>query len=216
VVAVGELLAACIERSDFLRLLDEEPGMDLGLIRGLVAMIREMQKGLVPTEPSLAGFWALDGMRAADSSRAAGAISPGWSVMINQVRLFRELDDRQLGRVMKLAALRRYEAGAVLVRVASPGDAFQIILEGRARVETPEGRERVLEPGDSFGELALIDDAPVAATVTAIDDVTTARLGRSAFLKLVRSEPAIATGVLRGLVRTIRGIELEKPGPRTD
>jgi CRP-like cAMP-binding protein len=136
--------------------------------------------------------------------------------MINQVRLFRELDDRQLGRVMKLAALRRYEADAILVRVGAPGDAFHIVLDGRARVETPEGRERVLEPGDSFGELALIDDAPRAATVTAIDDVTTARLGRSAFLKLVRGEPAIATGVLRGLVRTVRDIELEKPTPRTD
>jgi CRP-like cAMP-binding protein len=206
VVAVGELLTARIDRKDFLRLIDEEPGMDLALINGVVDIIRDMQRGLVPTAPSLAGYYALDAARA-DASKVAGVSSPGWLSALNKMPLFGELSGRQLDRVVKLATLRRYGTGSVLVRTGSPGDSFHIILDGRAQVATPEGHERVLQPGDSFGELALIDNVPRAATVTAIDDVTTARLPRTAFLKLLRDEPKIAAAVLRGLVRTVRDIE---------
>jgi CRP-like cAMP-binding protein len=52
---------------------------------------------------------------------------------------------------------------------------------------------------------------PRAATVTAIDQVTTARLPRAAFIKLLRGEPKIASSVLRGLVRTMRDIEATAP-----
>lgn len=215
VAAEGELLVAYIPRSDFLRLVDKEPGMDFALISALVRMIREMQKRAEPGAV-LAGYYALDEARARDASRVAGVSSPGWLSAMNHAPLFSELQGRQLGKAMKLADFRRYGTGSVLVRTGAPGDAFHVILDGRARVETPEGHERILQPGDSFGELALIDNASRAATVTAIDDVTTLRLKRAAFVKLVKAEPAIAKGVLRGLVRTVRDIEAVAPGAGHD
>ena len=42
--------------------------------------------------------------------------------------------------------------------------------------------------------------------MVAVDELTTARLARAAFLKLVREEPTIARGILRGLARIVRDL----------
>jgi len=204
--AAGQVVVGRIARDAFQRLVADEPGLDVGLIRGVVAIIRETQEGAVPADPSSAEC-LLDAAPAAAVTDLTGPTSLGWLSTLRQVPLFYELRGRHLGRVMKLAELRRYGAGAVVVRVGAPGDAFHIVLDGRARADTPEGDERILLAGDSFGELALIDGAPRAATVTALDDLTTARLARAAFLKAIREEPAVAAGVLRGLVRIVREVE---------
>jgi len=208
VTALGELTTARIARPDFLRLVEDEPGIVLSLIGGVVAMIREMQEGSIPVDPQDAEY-LLDAAPAAAESAMAGPTSLGWLSTMRQVPLFQELGGRHLGRVIRLAELRRYTAGAAVVRAGAPGDCFHIVLDGRARAETPDGNQYSLQAGDSFGELALIDGAPRAATVTAVDDLTTARLARPAFLKLLRDEPAIAGGVLRGVVRIVRAVEAD-------
>ncbi len=116
-------------------------------------MIRDMQKGLVPASPSLAGYYALDAARLSQTSKTAGVTSPGWLSAMNQVPLFSELDGRHLAKVMKLAVLRRYGAGSVLVRTAAPGDAFHIILDGRARVDTPRGTSGSSSPATGSASL---------------------------------------------------------------
>ena len=207
VSADGALVVTRIGRADFQRLVVDEPGLDVALIRGVVAVIREMQIGLVPVDPSSAEF-LLDAAPAA-AMELSGPASLGWLSALRQAPLFSGLKGRHLNKVVALATLRRYDAGTVIVKAGAPGDAFHVVLDGRARAETPEEQERILQLGESFGELALVDGAPRAATITALDDVTTARLARPAFLKLVGSEPAIAAGVLRGLVHIVRNIEAE-------
>ena len=88
-----------------------------------------------------------------------------------------------------------------------PGDALHIILNGRARVRTPGGHTRALGTDDSFGELALIDGAPRAATVTAVSELTTARIARADFPELLKAEPDIAVGLLDGLVAIVRDLQ---------
>jgi len=208
VSAAGELIVGRIARPAFQRLVAEEPGLDVGLIRGVVAILREMQEGTVPADPSSAES-LLDAAPAAAVTDLTGPTSLGWLSTLRQVPLFHDLSGRHLGRIIRLAELRRYAADAVVVRAGAPGDAFHIILDGRARADTPEGDERIMLAGDSFGELALIDGAPRAATVSALDDLTTARLPRTAFLRVLREEPAVASGVLRGLVRIVREVEAD-------
>jgi CRP-like cAMP-binding protein len=57
---------------------------------------------------------------------------------------------------------------------------------------------------DVFGELALLDGRPRSATVIAASDILTARLSRTAFLDLVRSDPDIALRVMEGLATRLR------------
>jgi CRP-like cAMP-binding protein len=132
------------------------------------------------------------------------------------IPLFRGLSRRHLKRVARLAELRQYVGSRPVVRAGTRGDAFHVILDGSAEVQTADGSTASLQPGDYFGELALLDGAPRAATVLAAGELTTARIARGAFLKLLRDEPAIAVGLLPGLVSIVRGLQAEgKHHPET-
>lgn len=129
------------------------------------------------------------------------------------IPLFRGLSKRQLKRVARLAELRRYLGNRPVVRAGTRGDAFYVILDGSAEVRTADGDTTHLQPGDYFGELALLDGAPRAATVSVEGELTTARIARSAFLKLLREEPVIAVGLLPGLVGIVRTLQEKQVTP---
>jgi CRP/FNR family transcriptional regulator, cyclic AMP receptor protein len=120
------------------------------------------------------------------------------------IPLFRGLSKRHLKRVARLAELRQYVGSRPIVRVGTPGDAFYIVVDGSAEAQTAEGTTVPLKPGDYFGELALLDGAPRSATVSSVGELTTARIARPDFLKLLREEPTIAVGLLTGLVAIVR------------
>ncbi len=135
---------------------------------------------------------------------------PDWAVRaLAGVPLFKDVNRRHLRRIVKLIVVREYGQGARVVRVGSRGEAFHIVIDGKAFVELPGGEEIVLEPGDAFGELALIDGAPRAATVVAGEGLMTGRIARADFRRLLRDEPAVAVGLLPGLVKIIRSVEGE-------
>ena len=123
------------------------------------------------------------------------------------IPLLRGLSKRHLRRVARLAELRLYVGSKPLFLAGSRGDAFYIILDGSAEAQLADGSTVPLQPGDYFGELALLDGAPRSATVSAVGELTTARIARSAFLKLLREEPAIAVGLLPGLVGIVRELQ---------
>ena len=111
-----------------------------------------------------------------------GAHDAGWDTAPEQIRaaappldlqrmlaqtdipLFRGLSKRHLRRVARLAELRQHVGSRPIVRAGTRGDAFYVILDGSAEVRTADGSMESLEPGGYFGELALLDGAPRAAT----------------------------------------------------
>ena len=105
--------------------------------------------------------------------------------------------------------MRQYGKGRAVVRQDAKGSSFFLLLAGRVRVEARDGSSSTLGPGESFGELALIDGAPRSATVTSIDPVTVAKLPRAAFRRLLQNEPRMAVPIVGGLVALIR--ELQAP-----
>jgi CRP-like cAMP-binding protein len=146
--------------------------------------------------------------RAAISRPAAGGLTADdWVPVLAEVPLFRSVSRRHLKRVASLARMRRYGPGTSIVRAGTAGSAFYVLIDGVARVVTPKGRARRLRPGDFFGEMALLDDAPRSADVIADGEVLTMTITRSAFGKLVRSEPALAQELLRTLAARLRAAE---------
>jgi len=131
----------------------------------------------------------------------------GWLPVLARVPLFATLPQRHLRRIADLAELRRFKQGTRMVRAGARGDAFYILLDGSALVTTPAGHTRPLHEGDHFGELALLDGAPRAATVAASTAVAAARIERSAFLGLLEEEPAIWAGLAHGLVEIVRDLQ---------
>ena len=127
--------------------------------------------------------------------------------MLADVPLFRNLSRRHLKRIASLARMRRFAAGTAIVRAGDAGSAFFVLIDGAARVATPKGRSRRLGSGDFFGEMALLDDSPRSADVVADGEVLAMTISRSAFRKLLRSEPALAQELLRTLAARLRAAE---------
>jgi len=91
----------------------------------------------------------------------------------------------------------------------SPGDHLLFLVRGRLQVldVTESGREiglNILEAGDYFGEIAIIDDEPRSASVVAMENSTVALLAKKQTLELFHQNPLVAERVLRGLARKLR------------
>jgi CRP-like cAMP-binding protein len=129
------------------------------------------------------------------------------------IPLFKGLSKRHLRRIARAAELLQHVGTVEVVHAGAPGDSFYVIVDGAAEYRALDGDTGTLQPGDYFGELALIDGAPRAATVTSIGELTALRISRSSFLKLLRDEPAIAVGLLPGLVAIVRELQSQLSDP---
>jgi CRP-like cAMP-binding protein len=130
-----------------------------------------------------------------------------WTVVLEEVPLFRNLSRRHLKHVASLARKRRYASGTSIVRAGEAGTAFFVLLDGAVRVVPASGRPRRLKMGDFFGEMALLDDSPRSASVVADGEVLTMTISRSAFSKLLKQEPAVTYELLRTLAARLRAAE---------
>lgn len=140
-------------------------------------------------------------------SRDSGGMGRDWVPVLAAVPLFAGLSRRHLKRIATLARPRRFPDGAPMVRAGDPGTAFYVLLDGSARVLPSKGRPIRLHPGDAFGEMALLDDAPRSADVVADGEVLAMSIGRRAFDKLLRSEPQLSHALLRTLAARLRAAE---------
>jgi CRP-like cAMP-binding protein len=130
-----------------------------------------------------------------------------WLADLAGVPLFYGMPKRHLRRVAKLARVRRFTPGSTIVRAGDPGKSFHVLLEGNAKVVLAGRRPRRLGPGDYFGEMALLDDAPRSADVVADSDLLTLSIERPGFLKLLRADPPLAHTLLRTLAARLRAAE---------
>lgn len=163
----------------------------------------------MPEPRTRAGFGVVYGAGvAADDTPAAPERSLGRESvnMVADVPLFAGLSRRHLGKIARIASSKRYAAGAELVRAGEPANAFYVILDGRANVQTP-GRVIELKSGDFFGEMALIDGQPRSATIVSTTEVYVMIILRSKFLKLLESEPKIALAIMATLTRRLRDLQ---------
>jgi len=103
--------------------------------------------------------------------------------------LFADASPRQLDLLAIRLQIRPFQPGETLVREGEVGDAFYIVREGSLEVEAAEGALRrqltQLQPGDFFGEIALLRAVPRTATVRGASAGSVWRLGREDFRDLL-------------------------------
>jgi CRP/FNR family cyclic AMP-dependent transcriptional regulator len=123
------------------------------------------------------------------------------------VPLLASLDRKTLERLAEQGKRRSYAPGETIVREGEPASALYVILSGRVRVERRGmgGSQVVAEllPGDFFGELALIEEEPRTATVTAIDQTECILFVAWEFTALLKSNAGMAYALLRALIERI-------------
>jgi CRP/FNR family transcriptional regulator, cyclic AMP receptor protein len=129
--------------------------------------------------------------------------------VLQRNELFRRLPETALERLAALATRRSYEKGAVIFSQGDKGDALFGVVSGRVRISTSGagGREvflNIMEPGDTFGEIAVMDGLPRTAGATALDKATLLIIKRSDFLALLEREPQLAIRLLELLCERLR------------
>ncbi|MCA1581791.1 MAG: cyclic nucleotide-binding domain-containing protein [Acidobacteria bacterium] len=99
-------------------------------------------------------------------------------------------------------------AGDTILREGETGREMYIVEQGRVEVVSgPPGSERqlgVLEAGDFFGEMAILDDQPRGATVRALTACRFLRIDEATFDRMLREYPEIAVRMLRKLSARLR------------
>jgi CRP/FNR family transcriptional regulator, cyclic AMP receptor protein len=127
--------------------------------------------------------------------------------VLAQVPLFAGVSNRHLRRIARAATTRRFSQMTRIVKTDDAGSTFYVILDGQVSVLRKGRRIARLGVGEAFGELALLTDAPRAATVVADSDVLTLCLSRAAFTRVLKSEPAVSVALLRTLAERLRASE---------
>ena len=95
-------------------------------------------------------------------------------------------------------------AGTNVVCAGERGDVFYVVLTGEATVHRNGRLAGRLGPGGYFGELALLDPAPRAATVRAATPLEVGTLGHRQFLAMLRDLPAVGDGLLASMAGQLR------------
>jgi CRP-like cAMP-binding protein len=127
---------------------------------------------------------------------------------LRRVPLFERLHPEDLQRVAAVADERSFAPGTTIVTEGEVGNELFVILEGRVRVERREAdgstREiRTYDPGDHFGELAVLLERPRVASVVADGDVRTLVIGGDGLTAILRERPEAAMVMLQTLAERI-------------
>ena len=123
---------------------------------------------------------------------------------LQEVPLFAACSRKDLQLVARRAEDVRVPAGKTLISEGETGHEFFVILEGAAKVSKQGRKVAQLGPGDSFGELALLEKAPRNATVVADSDMELVVLGQREFAGLIDEVPGFARKLLAGMAKRLR------------
>jgi CRP/FNR family transcriptional regulator, cyclic AMP receptor protein len=125
------------------------------------------------------------------------------------VRIFQHLDADDLKKVAKIAKPKKVAANTVVFFEGNRADAFFVLLSGSLKVyqTARDGRVKVLStmaPGETFGELAMLDGHPRSASVETIGASELLVIARKDFRELATATPGILWGVMEGVCARLR------------
>ena len=94
-----------------------------------------------------------------------------------------------------------YKPGDLIFCEYEPGDSFYLIQQGRVQIlkilGDIEKTVDILQPGEMFGEMAILDDSPRSASAVAVDDVKALQFNKANFEILMKGQPQIALKLLK-------------------
>lgn len=112
---------------------------------------------------------------------------------------------------------QRYRKAEVIFEEGSSGSEMYLIHSGKVLLSVRQSEAQqvplvVLNPGDFFGEMALVDDSPRSATASAAeDDTELIVMDRAGFLFMVRQQPEFALSLMHTLCQRLRDMDKRLP-----
>ena len=129
--------------------------------------------------------------------------------LLRNVELFDGFTTKELEAVASMCKPAEFRDGHNIVTEGERSARLYVITEGTAEVRVHGEKVDVIGPGDYFGEMAVIDGEPRAATVTATSPVSTISLANFNVKALLRGSPDMGFKMLQKACARIRALESE-------
>jgi CRP-like cAMP-binding protein len=125
--------------------------------------------------------------------------------MISYSPLFENFNLAEIRLLSHFMQVYRAEPGVEIVREGEAGDFMMLLIEGRIEVFKQDRWNAprliaLIEPGQTLGEMSMIDGEPRFATCIAVEPTTFAVLSRDAMVRIILEEPALGAKLLIKLV----------------
>jgi CRP-like cAMP-binding protein len=126
------------------------------------------------------------------------------------VNVFQDFTPEGVERLAARGRARRFQVGESLLRQGEVRDAMYVIVRGRVRTErshpalSEPSEVLKLGPGESVGELGVLDLAPSSETVTAVEETEAIELSALLLAETMLLYPVPAVGLLSSLSRAVR------------
>lgn len=124
--------------------------------------------------------------------------------ILNSIPMFAGIPGYALAPVADCLVEFELQAGETFIQEGAVEDCLYIVVDGRVRVHSQEQHILTLGPGQTVGELAVLDPQPRSATVTTLDDTLLLRLNKEPFDEIMADRPEIAASVIQTLCHIIR------------
>jgi len=126
---------------------------------------------------------------------------------IGQFKLFAGFKSAELATLVSLAEEKAYAADELIIREGGPGESMFVVLSGEVVVFRDAQGKRIeftrMGVGESFGELALMDDGPRSASVAAVGPTRVLRITQDVVAVLAGVRPAAAIHLLRAIGKSL-------------
>ena len=123
--------------------------------------------------------------------------------------LFLAMKPDELDEILKFASEKRFRRGQMIFQRGDNGSALMAVLRGRVRISSvsSDGKEvtlNVINPGEIFGEIALLDGEPRSADANAIEDTLLLVVERRHFLPFLQQNGDLYLRLLAVLCSRLR------------
>lgn len=124
-------------------------------------------------------------------------------------KAFPGIPESEAEKLILAGQVNKYAPGTSLCQEGNVEDTFYVILSGGVEVtkqinDTENRLLKKLYPGDFFGEMGLIHDAPRAATVTTTSDVTVMEIDKLGFKEVLQESSTVSLAMVREVSRRLR------------
>lgn len=128
--------------------------------------------------------------------------------LLKRSTLLGGIPDENLDWLVDQSEIVHVEKGETFIQEGSPGDTAFVILEGECEVLKRSWQQDVSvvnrQPGDVFGEMALLYDTPRTASVRALVPSRLLKIPKEAFRELISSNPSSALAILYTVTKRLQ------------
>jgi CRP/FNR family cyclic AMP-dependent transcriptional regulator len=137
---------------------------------------------------------------------------------LKENELFQSLNDKEIALLSKSVEEKVLPSNTPLFFENMIGESMYIVVNGAIKISKmlSEGEERtltVMEPGDYFGEMALLEEGPRTVSAIVQEQADVLVFKRNAFLEMMTKEPQLAVKVIASMYKSLSS-KLRQASPR--